>query len=53
MNEEGVYRINMKVGAFVKEDHWAFLRSFRDQLAHQRPVALYSDGLSFHHSKAT
>jgi hypothetical protein len=53
IDETGLHRINMKTGAFVKEDHWAFLTDFRKQLGHDDPVAIYSDGLSFHHSKAT
>lgn len=53
MSETGIITRNMRVGAFVKEDHWAFLHQFRSDLGHEREVALYTDGLSFHHSKAT
>jgi hypothetical protein len=53
MDENGLHRINMKTGAFVKEDHWAFLIDFRKQLGHDKTIAIFSDGLSFHHSKAT
>jgi hypothetical protein len=35
------------------DDHIQFLKDFREKLDHWEPVALYSDGLSFHHSKAT
>jgi hypothetical protein len=45
--------MKMKVGAFKKEDHWALLKEWRQKLGHKDQVALYLDGLSFHHSKAT
>jgi hypothetical protein len=53
MDEEGIVAKNFKIGAFKKEDHWSFLESFREGLAHDERVALYSDGLSFHHSLPT
>jgi hypothetical protein len=53
INEKGIDWMNVKTGAFKKEDHWELLRGWRKKLGHERQVALFSDGLSFHHSKVT
>lgn len=51
IDKDGIVIKNMKVGAFKKHDHWEFLQEFRQILGHDEEVALYLDGLSFHHSK--
>ena len=53
MGEEGLYNFLMKEKSIKKEDHWAFLRDFRERLGHDREVALFYDGLSFHKSTET
>jgi hypothetical protein len=53
IDEKGISKMNVKTGAFKKEDHWALLRQWREDLGHGDQVALFSDGLSFHHSKAS
>jgi hypothetical protein len=34
INEEGITIMNVKTGAFKKEDHWELLRQFRQKLGH-------------------
>jgi hypothetical protein len=43
----------MRVGGFKKEDYWAYMYQLREDIGDDEQVALYSDGLSCHHSKAT
>jgi hypothetical protein len=53
ISSDGLYMHIVRQKSIKGDDHIQFLKDFREKLGHWDPVALYSDGLSFHHSKVT
>jgi hypothetical protein len=53
INKEGVQIYDTVVKGVKMDDHWSLLFHFRQQLGHNDEVAIYMDGLSFHHSTKT